>query len=223
MPLCNKIVMSQLHQSQIRHQSCPSLPNVAHSISLALPKSCPTSAAVSPNSSQQLLLPMNQAANTPSNISSSKNSCLLQPVPIRHSLHPLSGKERTPSSSFSTRVIVSRTPVTSSHKKFNEGDISSIPISTNPNYENTIVVTTPITKATADALMQSMATFTSSPECDKDISYENVNMDYISRLIGEGYAQELVVRALGITRNDIDMARDILHEFVSLPQERRKL
>jgi len=46
-------------------------------------------------------------------------------------------------------------------------------------------------------------------------SYENLNMDYISRLTGEGYSQELVIRTLGITRNDIDMARDILHEFAT--------
>ncbi|CAG7821938.1 unnamed protein product [Allacma fusca] len=48
---------------------------------------------------------------------------------------------------------------------------------------------------------------------DESTSYENLNMDYISRLTGEGFSQELVIRALGITRNDIDMARDILHEF----------
>jgi K+-transporting ATPase A subunit len=45
--------------------------------------------------------------------------------------------------------------------------------------------------------------------------YENLNMDHISRLTTEGFAQDLVIRALGITRNDIDMARDILTEFGS--------
>ncbi|KAL1123890.1 hypothetical protein AAG570_001660 [Ranatra chinensis] len=43
--------------------------------------------------------------------------------------------------------------------------------------------------------------------------YENINMDYIAKLTSEGYAQEAVIRALGITRNDIAMACDILHEF----------
>lgn len=38
-------------------------------------------------------------------------------------------------------------------------------------------------------------------------------MDYISQLCNEGYQQTRVIRALGITRNDLNMARDILQEF----------
>lgn len=45
------------------------------------------------------------------------------------------------------------------------------------------------------------------------VSYENLHMDYISELTSEGYAQDAVIRALGIARNDLQMARDILHEF----------
>ncbi|XP_028035186.1 E3 ubiquitin-protein ligase CBL-B-like, partial [Bombyx mandarina] len=48
-----------------------------------------------------------------------------------------------------------------------------------------------------------------------NVSYENINLDYIARLVGEGYPKEIVVRALGITRNDLEMACDILHEFGS--------
>lgn len=49
---------------------------------------------------------------------------------------------------------------------------------------------------------------------EKDnVSYENLHMDYIAQLTSEGYTQEAVIRALGIARNDIHMARDILHEF----------
>ncbi|KAG1659204.1 hypothetical protein GQR58_022651 [Nymphon striatum] len=49
---------------------------------------------------------------------------------------------------------------------------------------------------------------------EKDnVSYENLHMDYIAQLTSEGYSQESVIRALGISRNDIEMARDILHEF----------
>ncbi|CAG7822989.1 unnamed protein product, partial [Allacma fusca] len=131
------------------HQSCPSL-HTSQSISLALPKSCPSSAAVSPNSSQQLLLPLNSTSNAPkhssshvapalgpsgsvpgssssgssagggsSNSSSSNGTskqCLSMSSAVpKHSLHPqLSGKEKTPSSSFSTRVVVSRSPVIAS-------------------------------------------------------------------------------------------------------------
>lgn len=46
-----------------------------------------------------------------------------------------------------------------------------------------------------------------------NVSYENINLDYIARLVGEGYPKDIVVRALGITRNDLEMACDILHEF----------
>lgn len=38
-------------------------------------------------------------------------------------------------------------------------------------------------------------------------------MDHIAKLTSEGYAQDAVIRALGITRNDVAMAWDILHEF----------
>lgn len=45
------------------------------------------------------------------------------------------------------------------------------------------------------------------------VSYENLNMDYIKKLVSEGYSKDAVIRALGITRNNVDMACDILHEF----------
>ncbi|XP_022115903.2 E3 ubiquitin-protein ligase CBL-B-B isoform X1 [Pieris rapae] len=48
---------------------------------------------------------------------------------------------------------------------------------------------------------------------NENVSYENINLDYIARLVDEGYPKEIVVRALGITRNDLEMACDILHEF----------
>lgn len=47
------------------------------------------------------------------------------------------------------------------------------------------------------------------------VSYENLNMDYIKKLVSEGYSRDAVIRALGITRNNIDMACDILHEFAT--------
>lgn len=45
------------------------------------------------------------------------------------------------------------------------------------------------------------------------VCYENLNMDYIKKLVSEGYSRDSVIKALGITRNNIDMACDILHEF----------
>lgn len=45
------------------------------------------------------------------------------------------------------------------------------------------------------------------------VCYENLNMDYIKKLVSEGYSRDAVIKALGITRNNVDMACDILHEF----------
>ncbi|GLH12315.1 Uncharacterized protein GBIM_17050 [Gryllus bimaculatus] len=50
---------------------------------------------------------------------------------------------------------------------------------------------------------------------ETNVAYENLNMDYIAQLMSEGYTQDAVIRALGITRNDVEMAWDILHEFAS--------
>lgn len=50
-------------------------------------------------------------------------------------------------------------------------------------------------------------------ERESNVSYENLNMDYIKKLVSEGYSRDSVIKALGITRNNIDMACDILHEF----------
>lgn len=47
------------------------------------------------------------------------------------------------------------------------------------------------------------------------VPYENINLEYIAQLMREGYSKENVVAALGISRNNIDMACDILHEFVT--------
>lgn len=44
-------------------------------------------------------------------------------------------------------------------------------------------------------------------------SYENINLEYINRLMSEGYSKENVVKALGISGNNIEMACHILHEF----------
>ncbi|OQR67740.1 E3 ubiquitin-protein ligase CBL-B-like [Tropilaelaps mercedesae] len=47
------------------------------------------------------------------------------------------------------------------------------------------------------------------------VDYENLRMDYIAQLTGEGYTQDAVIRALGVARNDLGMARDILYEFAA--------
>ncbi|XP_008210674.1 E3 ubiquitin-protein ligase CBL-B isoform X2 [Nasonia vitripennis] len=51
------------------------------------------------------------------------------------------------------------------------------------------------------------------PKTTETAAYENINVEHISRLMALGFAQDAVIRALGITRNDLEMACDILHEF----------
>lgn len=44
-----------------------------------------------------------------------------------------------------------------------------------------------------------------------NVSYENINLEYIARLVSQGYSKENAIMALGISRNNIEMACDILH------------
>ncbi|OXA60622.1 E3 ubiquitin-protein ligase CBL [Folsomia candida] len=271
----------QVNQSQIRHASCPSLNN-AQSIHLVAPKSCPSSAVVSPNSSHQLLLPINISsspvlpkANPNPNLpyNGSSNALQLGAVgsgnisggkpapsilqPMRHSLHPqCSGKERTPSSSFSTRVVVSGKKSSSSAVvSQSSGDAlvmsRNVPNSTSKivplvpgtgtqindsainvpmllagpsssqypveveghNYENTGGGGRGFRSQDHNEMRGKMRELVDKVAIDDSTSYENINMDYISRLTGEGFPQDLVIRALGISRNDIEISRDILREF----------
>lgn len=52
-------------------------------------------------------------------------------------------------------------------------------------------------------------------DCGNGVPYENINLEYIATLMSEGYSKENVVAALGISRNNIEMAWDILNEFVT--------
>lgn len=55
----------------------------------------------------------------------------------------------------------------------------------------------------------------SQKDCGNGVPYENINLEYIATLMREGYSKENVVAALGISRNNIEMAWDILNEFVT--------
>ncbi|XP_043499401.1 E3 ubiquitin-protein ligase CBL-B-B isoform X2 [Polistes fuscatus] len=93
-------------------------------------------------------------------------------------------------------------------------------------YENTIVIpgtrqhvvkniNLEVNRARLTALMKARDDIngpTSKPEA---AAYENVNIEHITRLTSLGFAQDAVIRALGITRNDFEMACDILHEFAT--------
>ncbi|XP_075159795.1 E3 ubiquitin-protein ligase CBL [Haematobia irritans] len=54
-----------------------------------------------------------------------------------------------------------------------------------------------------------------SQKVDCTVPYENINLEYIARLMNEGYSKENAITALGISRNNIEMACDILREFVA--------
>lgn len=54
-----------------------------------------------------------------------------------------------------------------------------------------------------------------------NVSYENINLEYINQLMKEGYSKESVISALCISRNNFEMACDILHEFVSTNQQQK--
>ncbi|XP_030372988.1 E3 ubiquitin-protein ligase CBL-B-B [Scaptodrosophila lebanonensis] len=47
------------------------------------------------------------------------------------------------------------------------------------------------------------------------VPYENINLEYIARLMNAGYSKENAITALGISGNNIEMAGDILRAFVS--------
>jgi DNA-binding CsgD family transcriptional regulator len=53
----------------------------------------------------------------------------------------------------------------------------------------------------------------------ESVSYENLHLkpdsEHVSRLISEGYPEWAVIRALGISKNNVSMACDILHEFAT--------
>lgn len=269
-------------QQQIRHQSCPLLANVNALYPLSTPKSCPTSTAVSPVCGQHAQLP----SNCPSSSSSSKSSVHVKSMPNslalssitsccvmstgnkpflpRHSLHP-QATGKTPSSSFSTRVVANKSnnsggggnsgsgssssaaALPSSRKNNSDVRITAggnesgsnlnpktnilglgislpfkaFPISAKvgpgqteptegPNYENANIGQI---KLTSVGQKERRVLPDLEDENNPTAPYENLNMDYISKLTNEGFSQDLVIRALGISRNDIDMARDILTEF----------
>lgn len=94
------------------------------------------------------------------------------------------------------------------------------------HYENTIMIrgtrqhvvkniNLEANRARLTALMRGRDDSGGSIAKSESAAYENVNVEHISRLTALGFAQDAVIRALGITRNDLEMACDILHEFAT--------
>lgn len=69
-----------------------------------------------------------------------------------------------------------------------------------------------ITPTLSNQLYENVTITTTHKDCN--VPYENINLEYITRLMNEGYSKESVIAALGVSRNDVDMAIDILHQFV---------
>ncbi|CAL8111239.1 unnamed protein product [Orchesella dallaii] len=253
-------------QQQLRHQSCPAISG-SNALHLSTPKSCPSSAAVSPNCNQHTQLPSNSSSKSSSAHGKSMPNCLAlssitsccvmatgnkQFLP-RHSLHP-QATGKTPSSSFSTRVVANKSSSSINSASSSSAAISSrkgpisevvkaqgsvaessqqpkgnllgismpfkgFPISAKigqsnevlegPNYENTNIGQISFPPLVSKRVVPDFGASDETPTAP----YENINMDYISKLAGEGFSQDLVIRALGISRNDVEMARDILNEF----------
>ncbi|XP_065082152.1 E3 ubiquitin-protein ligase CBL [Ochlerotatus camptorhynchus] len=89
----------------------------------------------------------------------------------------------------------------------NDCNGSSGSSSNNNNHLNSSVV--------AAAMAASASGSAAANNNNTNVPYENINLEYIARLMQEGYSKENVITALGISRNNIEMACDILHEFVS--------
>ncbi|XP_066584731.1 E3 ubiquitin-protein ligase CBL-B [Prorops nasuta] len=94
------------------------------------------------------------------------------------------------------------------------------------HYENTIVIpgtrqhvvkniNLESNRARLTALMRGTEDGAAHSAKSEGAAYENVNVEHIAKLTALGFAQDAVIRALGITRNDLEMARDILHEFAT--------
>lgn len=93
-------------------------------------------------------------------------------------------------------------------------------------YENTILIhgtkehvvkniNLEMNRAKLTALMKSREEPGVSTTKSEAAAYENVNVEHITTLTALGFAQDAVIRALGITRNDLEMACDILNEFAT--------
>ncbi|XP_071527093.1 uncharacterized protein [Panulirus ornatus] len=177
--------------------------------------------------SQSSLMPPTPATtpspSSPSSITSSTSSCSTG-----------SASSSSSSSSSSGGTEVDRRPSATSHA----GELEDI--HEEPPYENTTlpppVCPASARKSATDSDLPnfpapsapSLPTITKSLSADRSMNagdtlegedahtaYENLHMDYLATLTQEGFAQDAVIRALVITRNDIAMARDILREFAS--------
>nr|CAD7576975.1 unnamed protein product [Timema californicum] len=194
----------------VRHQSCPSLPS---SSAVALPSKSHTTPLFPPPLPPQVVAPVPPSSQGP-------------PLQRQHSggntIHYAELADITEEPSYENTVIVHGNPQTmkSLHSTSETDMMSSVAYSKIVSLggsENRLTGSSsggpsngrPWGKEASEAQKQHYQ------RGETSVAYENLNMDYIMQLTSEGYAQDAVIRALGITRNDIEMAWDILHEFAT--------
>lgn len=88
-----------------------------------------------------------------------------------------------------------------------------LPPSPNFNSAQDILQTQPYENVPLEGSLNNRERYNPLTAANPNVCYENLNMDCVKKLVGEGYSQDSVIKALGITRNNVDMACDILHEF----------
>nr|CAD7203012.1 unnamed protein product [Timema douglasi] len=194
----------------VRHQSCPSLPS---SSAVALPSKSHTTPLFPPPLPPQVVAPVPPSSQGP-------------PLQRQHSggntIHYAELADIMEEPSYENTVIVHGNPQTmkSLHSTSETDMMSSVAYSKIVSLggsENRLTGSSsggpsngrPWGKEASEAQKQHYQ------RGETSVAYENLNMDYIMQLTSEGYAQDAVIRALGITRNDIEMAWDILHEFAT--------
>ncbi|XP_015793558.1 E3 ubiquitin-protein ligase CBL isoform X2 [Tetranychus urticae] len=118
--------------------------------------------------------------------------------------------ERTPKDLLRVQSLTS----TSSSSVSNLHSIT--PSSSSSSLFNTNSFSHSVRKSKSTSAKYALGTSLSdNKENEAKASYENLQMDYIAILTGEGYSNQSVIRALGIAKNNLEMAREILHEFAS--------
>ena len=148
------------------------------------------------NNSNTYLLKNNQLNNNFSNLNGSNHQ--------RHMSVPVVGAH-TPSKSLPTSSSTFQASINQQLP-----NISTAAKVVTPNlqlYENV--------KMKAGGNLITLNSINNNGSNNVNVPYENINLEYINKLMKEGYSKENVVAALGISRNNFEMACDILHEFVS--------
>ncbi|CAB3373696.1 Hypothetical predicted protein [Cloeon dipterum] len=200
-------VESPTHQVAKRPVPPPPLPPRRNS---------PTHGAVSlitSNSSNALSLPLDNTPPTPEQRGASGSieeaAASKKPPPPAIPATPPAGKPAAPAPIPTPRP---RTPQPNNSTSGAPSAAAPVPLSRRVRSCSNEHLASSTTAAAAAAAVSPKSN--NSSESD---SYEHlaVAAEHVNQLISEGYAEEAVVRALGISKNDLAMAGNILHQFAT--------